>query len=80
MSELVGYLFLLNFGFRLIAYLGLRFIKSWLINIGGELSFGRNVVFSLVPENIHFLFSSSFHLYLLSFVVFYVNVIIKSTG
>jgi ATP-binding cassette subfamily G (WHITE) protein 2 len=28
MRELVGYLFLLNFGFRLIAYLGLRFIKS----------------------------------------------------
>ncbi len=28
MGSLVGYLFLLNFAFRLIAYLGLRFVKS----------------------------------------------------
>jgi hypothetical protein len=28
MSELVLYLFLLNFGFRFIAYLGLRFVKT----------------------------------------------------
>lgn len=28
MESCVGYLFLLNFAFRVIAYLGLRFIKS----------------------------------------------------
>ncbi len=28
MGTILGYLFLLNFAFRLIAYLGLRFVKS----------------------------------------------------